>query len=510
MGRKLASTEARPTKTAAAMRLPQATGHAVPGMPGPATLQRLQRNLATGRPGWSQLSANVLQAADGRQAAFSATVTAARQAVAPNRTGLPAPLKSGVEALSGMALDNVRVHYNSSLPAQLNAHAYGQGTSIHLAPGQERHLPHEAWHVVQQAQGRVQPIGQRKGQIPINNDAGLEREADIMGSRALQMAPAPDRNGSAFTIPASSAGAPVQRVISGHPRYVLHTPAALSPAASQRVHAAAATLAAVINADATVRINQIILSIEAEHGLNYSGGASTIAGDNPAETTLLPHPPGDPDIEITLQRPFAETATVGELLGMLAHEVGVHSLPSARNIGDENQNAWLPAVTPVGTFNFNAWPIPPTGPPLASKDADERQHDHVVTGQIVNAPLVHGVAPATRGQQYFKTVLDIGDRIWANAALSLQDKTAQTTELVHLFLVDVGRIVATDDGRLPVTSNKQAVSDMYGHVFTTVVLPHRPHHPWIPAARPKANVWRLGLSLAAFVAKVKANKAIWG
>ncbi|UII25819.1 DUF4157 domain-containing protein [Fulvivirga maritima] len=74
-----------------------------------------------------------------------------------NKTGLPDNLKSGIESLSGHSLDDVKVHYNSGKPAQLNAHAYAQGTDIHLASGQERHLPHEAWHVVQQKQGRVKP-----------------------------------------------------------------------------------------------------------------------------------------------------------------------------------------------------------------------------------------------------------------------------------------------------------------------------------------------------------------
>lgn len=75
----------------------------------------------------------------------------------PNNTGLPDQLKSGVESLSGHSLDDVTVHYNSPQPAQLNALAYAQGTDIHVAPGQEKHLPHEAWHVAQQKQGRVQP-----------------------------------------------------------------------------------------------------------------------------------------------------------------------------------------------------------------------------------------------------------------------------------------------------------------------------------------------------------------
>jgi hypothetical protein len=67
----------------------------------------------------------------------------------------------------------------------LNAHAYAQGSEIHVAPGQERHLPHEAWHVVQQAQGRVKPTMQMKAGVPVNDDAGLESEADVMGAKAL-------------------------------------------------------------------------------------------------------------------------------------------------------------------------------------------------------------------------------------------------------------------------------------------------------------------------------------
>jgi len=103
----------------------------------------------------------------------------------PNRTGLPDKLKVGVESLSGLSLDDVNVHYNSPKPAQLRALAYAQGAEIHLGPGQEQHLPHEAWHVVQQAQGRVQPTMQMQGNVPVNDDGALESEADAMGARAL-------------------------------------------------------------------------------------------------------------------------------------------------------------------------------------------------------------------------------------------------------------------------------------------------------------------------------------
>lgn len=99
--------------------------------------------------------------------------------------GLPDKLQSGMEALSGMSLDHVNVHYNSSKPAAVQAHAYAQGSDIHLASGQEKHLPHELGHVVQQAEGRVKPTTSVSG-MAVNDNAALENEADQLGEKALQ------------------------------------------------------------------------------------------------------------------------------------------------------------------------------------------------------------------------------------------------------------------------------------------------------------------------------------
>lgn len=115
--------------------------------------------------------------------------TRKKDLVTTNNTGLPDHLKNGIEQLSGYSMDDVSVHYNSSKPAQLQAHAYAQGSQIHLGQGQEKHLPHEAWHVVQQKQGRVKSTRQLKGKVNINDDVHLEKEADIMGAKALQMRP---------------------------------------------------------------------------------------------------------------------------------------------------------------------------------------------------------------------------------------------------------------------------------------------------------------------------------
>ncbi|MEB3278801.1 MAG: DUF4157 domain-containing protein [Lyngbya sp.] len=102
-----------------------------------------------------------------------------------NKTGIPDNLKAGIEYLCGFSIDDVKVHYNSAKPAELQALAYTQDRDIYIAPGQEEHLPHELWHVVQQIQGRVQSTLQVNN-TSVNDNKNLEKEADKMGKRADQ------------------------------------------------------------------------------------------------------------------------------------------------------------------------------------------------------------------------------------------------------------------------------------------------------------------------------------
>jgi hypothetical protein len=125
--------------------------------------------------------------------------------------GLPGLLKAGLEALSGLDLSHVRVHRGSSRPEQVHAQAYTQGAEIHLALGQERHLAHEGWHVVQQMQGRVQSTRQVNGQ-GINDNPALEREADVMGARAALLSPAPAARGDRFGPQGATPAGAIQRV----------------------------------------------------------------------------------------------------------------------------------------------------------------------------------------------------------------------------------------------------------------------------------------------------------
>lgn len=131
-------------------------------------------------------------------------------------TGLPGPLRAQLERRTGFDLGGVRVNRNSSLPGRIGAAAYTRGDEIHLAPGQESEIPHEAWHVVQQRQGRVRATGGIDGQ-PVAADHGLELEADREGGAAARAsggagyaraATAPAMSVAASPVPAGAA--PIQ------------------------------------------------------------------------------------------------------------------------------------------------------------------------------------------------------------------------------------------------------------------------------------------------------------
>lgn len=100
-----------------------------------------------------------------------------------DKTGIPRKMKTSFEHSSGFSFDDVRVHYNSEKPAQLRAHAYTQGNEVYVAPGQEKHLPHELGHVVQQKGDTVKPTGEIGG-LPLNDDEAMENGADMIAENA--------------------------------------------------------------------------------------------------------------------------------------------------------------------------------------------------------------------------------------------------------------------------------------------------------------------------------------
>ena len=59
----------------------------------------------------------------------------------------------------------------------------GETLSYWKLIGRPTYRTHEAWHVVQQLAGRVEPTTEVGG-MPVNDNIDLEHEADVMGARA--------------------------------------------------------------------------------------------------------------------------------------------------------------------------------------------------------------------------------------------------------------------------------------------------------------------------------------
>lgn len=110
----------------------------------------------------------------------------------PERRGepLPEPERTRMEDAFGADFQAVRID-RSPGPLPFDAYAYTRGDTIRFAPGTyepstrrgQELLGHELAHVVQQRQGRVGG-GVSLGPVRASVDAGLEREADAMGTAA--------------------------------------------------------------------------------------------------------------------------------------------------------------------------------------------------------------------------------------------------------------------------------------------------------------------------------------
>ena len=69
---------------------------------------------------------------------------------------------------------------------------------MHIASDKQGRLPHEAWHIVQQKEGRVAPVVAGASPMAVNDDKALEAEADAEGEMAVQRAAEVTRAVQAF------------------------------------------------------------------------------------------------------------------------------------------------------------------------------------------------------------------------------------------------------------------------------------------------------------------------
>ena len=138
---------------------------------------------------------------------------------------LPEEARAKMEAALGMDFSTVRIHVGPQA-ARVGALAFTRGTDIFFAPGQYQPwtrrglelLGHELTHVVQQAEGRV-TASHNAGGVAINDDSGLEREADEMGrNTALNGALA--RSPVAYSKDVETYHQPRSQTIRSHPLHL--------------------------------------------------------------------------------------------------------------------------------------------------------------------------------------------------------------------------------------------------------------------------------------------------
>ncbi len=349
--------------------------------------------------------------------------------------GLPNHLKSGLEHLSGYSMDDVNVHYNSSRPAQLNAHAYAQGSNIHIGPGQEKQLPHEAWHVVQQKQGRVKSTSQTQG-VAINSDPKLEQEADIMGNKA-------------------SALSNTQGV---------RNPQQMAKTSSTPLQMAAKFVFTNVSEEFQTKADQII-AILLQHA-----DICEFVGDRTCFIILSKQKvPADITdrgsyVEVHLASWYFKQFSIGYVLGMLTHEFGIHHVADYKmeqqgldlaDEGDQFEKVKKPAKKkdqPEETgVRIN------TGVTKKGKGG-KAEEIHVTTLGVQQPDHIFGAVYYTlRGKAYIDVLFQMAEAMVENQQIPPEE----VTNLLDCFLMDVSSIIAGNDSRQKSATNLTSLTEVY-------------------------------------------------
>ncbi len=232
---------------------------------------------------------------------------------------------------------------------------------------------------------------------------------------------------------------------------------------------------------------------------------------NPADTILRPQAPGAAfrRIDMTIRSWYIESSSVGEIVGMIGHELGVHSLADIEMTAPERaaetaQNG-VPYVANIAGANR---PLAPLG-----GAADRRQDDHVNVAKFQVNPITDvPVAPMPRMRQYIQTMLRLGDAIDAapvGPGGEYADAPAREralNEMFQTFLFDMGRVIATDDGTAwAVAIGAGDIAEVYNWLRDDLIATHGAGRPWL------VNLVVADATRAALVGMLggKVARALW-
>lgn len=199
-------------------------------------------------------------------------------------------------------------------------------------------------------------------------------------------------------------------------------------------------------------------------------------GTNPADTRMI----NDYTIRVRIRQWFLEMATVGEILSMVSHELGVHNLANEEMTAEELQNEEEAdeneVVVGVGEREFRLGPY--------GDNENGRQKDHVNVGKGAAGNNVS--TPRTR--RYVATMLRLGDSIEGDDGRDDEAKIRDQRDMLQSFLFDIARIIVFDDQNQPVQVFRGAddVALVMNWFRNQVVDDHAEDHDWLE--KPELNV----------------------
>jgi hypothetical protein len=202
------------------------------------------------------------------------------------------------------------------------------------------------------------------------------------------------------------------------------------------------------------------------------------------------HPGRIGDIGVQLNSWYIEKASVGELLGMFVHEIGVHTLAD-RQMGYDDPNKGPQKGTNIYServsqgydhthklgHEIGYYPTPDE----KNKKGRSRQADHVNLAKSLAGSV------SDRGKYYIDTYLRTGDSISKNIE-NPKEREAVLFDLTRYFLFDISRIIATNDGPpLDILRNTKKIGELMEYYKHDLAEDHKEDHPWLEEAVMSVN-----------------------
>jgi len=208
---------------------------------------------------------------------------------------------------------------------------------------------------------------------------------------------------------------------------------------------------------------------------------------NPADTRLLPRVnPNFRRIELRLRSWYIAISSVGEIVALIGHELGVHSLSDLEMTKTERKVEKIQNRKPyVAAIAGADRPLAP----IIKGAEDRRQPDHVnvakFKGTRSNPGHVPG-EPMPRMRQYIQTMLRLGRQIAAapvGPGGEYADAPARQralNDMFQTFLFDMGRLIATDDGTTwAIGIGTGDIAAVVNWLRAYLIQTHAAAYPWL-------------------------------